>query len=72
MSHWIYNFPPPISGSYLVRTPNGTKRRQYVLEEQRWYNDTKDYVLDFSKGYSWWDEYGLTDNKKPIRLNLKI
>ncbi len=70
---WKDNFPPPMSGNYLVRINNKVpfiRRYDYHLDTNYWYYHG---FRIYSMGdYSWWDEYGIVDQKKTIKLNLKI
>ena len=75
MSKWIIDFLPNKSGSYLV-TP---KPVTYPLNShiRRWEYDSINNLwsngiisVKFLSNYAWWDEYGITENKKTIKLKF--
>lgn len=79
MSKWISDFNPPRDGWYLIRriyknvhgdgvyynrvNYDSTVNRYYYRNGQRLF-------LDGKTNWSWWDEYGITENKRIKKLKF--
>ena len=79
MSKWISEFSPNVNGSFIaivtyhrVGTNNGTivPRRRYEYNTIRGWEGINDSATDKVVKIEWWDEFGIAENKKVIKLSF--